>query len=66
MLELDKEIKNIYISQSHKFSKYLLIKILKICNRLEIEYKNSNNPILSIEIALLEIVFLIKKNKKII
>lgn len=54
LLEVSQNIKQKYLSQAQASSIAFLVKALEINNQCDINYKNSNNKRLSIEIALMQ------------
>jgi DNA polymerase-3 subunit gamma/tau len=55
LLEAGSNIKNKYLDQSKKCDQKFLLKALDISNRADINYKDSNNKTLHLEIALMQI-----------
>lgn len=64
LLEFGEEIKKKYVNQSKKCNFNFLVNSIEICCQTDINYKMSKNQRLTIEISLIELVCLLKKNKK--
>ncbi len=54
LLEVSQSLKQSYLEQSRSFSIELLLKVLEINNNCDINYKTSNNKILHLELALMQ------------
>ena len=68
LIEVGEKTKIKFSQQSEKWSAQQLIDAVEICNHADINYKNSKNPRLTIEIALMKLSSLTaigaKKKKK--
>jgi DNA polymerase-3 subunit gamma/tau len=58
LIEVGETTKTKYAAQSKKWSAQLLIDAIEICNHADINYKNSKNPRLTVEIALMQLASL--------
>jgi DNA polymerase-3 subunit gamma/tau len=58
LLEADPETQKRYLEQSQKTTANFLLPALKILSEADVRYKNSNNPRLLVELALLELAHL--------
>lgn len=54
LLEVSERVKQQYLDQANRVSTSLLLSALNIANQCEIAYKNSRNPRLQVELALLK------------
>lgn len=54
LLEVSERVKQQYLEQANRISTSLLLSALNIANQCEIAYKNSRNPRLQVELALLK------------
>lgn len=55
LIEVGEQTKQKFLSQSKKWHPQHLINAVEICNHADINYKNSKNPRLTVEIALMQI-----------
>ena len=58
MIEVGENTKAKYGEQSQKWTAQQLIDAVEICNYADIHYKNSKNPRLTVEIALMQLASL--------
>ncbi len=61
LIEVSEEIRQKYLDQSKKCSEDFLLSALEINTRADIQYKNSSNKRLMLELALLQMASLVKK-----
>ena len=58
LIEIGENTKAKYAEQSQKWTAQQLIDAIEICNHADINYKNSKNPRLTVEIALMQLASL--------
>jgi len=58
LIEIGENTKAKYAEQSQKWTAQQLINAIEICNHADINYKNSKNPRLTVEIALMQLASL--------
>lgn len=58
LIEVGEKTKAKYVEQSQKWTAQELIDALEICNQADINYKNSKNQRLTVEIALMQLASL--------
>ncbi len=65
LLEVGAAIKVHYLEQSKKCSASFLFRAINLCNDAEIQYRNSQNKRLSVELALINLCQIIAEKKKV-
>jgi DNA polymerase-3 subunit gamma/tau len=55
LIEVGERTKVKFVEQSQKWNAQQLIDAVEICNHADINYKNSKNPRLTVEIALMQL-----------
>lgn len=55
LIDVGENTKSKYAEQSRKWSPQMLVDAIEICNHADINYKNSKNPRLTVEIALMQL-----------
>jgi DNA polymerase-3 subunit gamma/tau len=58
LIEVGEKTKAKYAEQAQKWNAQQLIDAIEICNHADINYKNSKNPRLTVEIALMQLASL--------
>jgi DNA polymerase-3 subunit gamma/tau len=58
LIEVGEKTKVKFVEQSQKWNAQQLIDAVEICNHADINYKNSKNPRLTVEIALMQLASL--------
>jgi DNA polymerase-3 subunit gamma/tau len=71
LIEVGEQTKTKFVEQAQKWNPQQLIDAIEICNHADINYKNSKNPRLTVEIALMQLASLtansdVAKKKKFI
>ena len=57
MMEVSRQLKNRYIEQTNKCSQYFILKALDLANQCDLNFRNSSNKRLHIEICLMKMCF---------
>lgn len=64
LLEVGEQVKNMYLDQSQKTETRFLVEAIEIANNCDLKYKSSRNPRLLVELCLLQLGSLTKKDEK--
>ena len=57
MMEVSRQLKNRYIEQTNKCSQYFILKALDLANQCDLNFRNSSNKRLHLEICLMKMCF---------
>lgn len=64
LLEVGAEIKKKYLEHASRFSTDMLLQMIEILNKADLNYKNANNKRLQVELALMQICSIASPQKK--
>jgi DNA polymerase-3 subunit gamma/tau len=64
LLEVGEQVKNMYLKQSQQADTKFLVEAIELANNCDLKYKSSRNPRLLVELCLLQLGSLTKKDEK--